>query len=384
MQVTFNKLTTLLILRAPRSSRRTLTSSRKSLLAPTPEPYARWTVHRLGNALATAGVDPADLRGKFQVMVPEQNTRIRSKAARNTIYTHGLPANTVIEVADGVQISCPELLFIELGTIMSPVVQLLVGLELCGRFSRCGTDPRNGSVTFGVKPVTTAKKIRAYLANANNVAGLEQSLRVAEWLMDEAWSPQESIVDALARMPLHELGYELGELRLNPRVVAGGDAELLVAKRSRVPDTLVVGTAVGFNYDGGPHFGEDSDADAEPNFQQNSTTAIGPLRAAIVADKCRDRDLLVQGLSVLPVTKEDLLERGGLDRVMLQAMSIIERLGQGDYTRQKQALRRKKLAEERQKLIWSLLPGTRGRVLSRELAEDHMPEMTSHDEEIYF
>ena len=103
-----------------------------------------------------------------------------------------------------------------------------------------------------------------------------------------------------------------------------------------------------------------------------------------MADKRRDRDLLVQGLSVLPVTKEDLLERGGLDRVMLQAMSIIERLGQGDYTRQKQALRRKKLAEERQKLIWSLLPGKRGRALSRELAEGRVPEMIVHDEEIYF
>gem|GEM_PF-2088828 len=265
--------------------------------------------------------------------MPEQNARIRSNAARNTIYTHGLPANHVIEVADGVQISCPELLFIELGTIMSSVVQLLVGLELCGRFSRCGAEPRNGPVTFGVKRVTTAKKIRAYLANANDVAGLEQSRRIAEWLMDEAWSPQESVVDALARMPLHELGYELGELRLNPRVMAGGDAELLVAKRSRVPDTLVVGTSVGFNYHGRPHFGEDFDEDAEPNFQQNGVTAIGPLRAAIVADKHRDRDLLVQGLSVLPVTKEDLLERGGLDCVMLQAMSIIERLGQSGNTR---------------------------------------------------
>lgn len=266
-------------------------------------------------------------------MVPEQNARIRSNAARNTIYTHGLPANHVIEVADGVQISCPELLFIELGTIMSPVVQLLVGLELCGRFSRCGAEPRSGPVMFGVKQVTTAKKIRAYLANANDVAGLEQSRRIAEWLMDEAWSPQESVVDALARMPLHELGYEIGELRLNPRVMAGGDAELLVAKRSRVPDTLVVGTSVGFNYHGGLHFGEDFDEDAEPNFQQNDVTAIGPLHAAIVADKHRDRDLLVQGLSVLPVTKEDLLERGGLDCVMLQAMSIIERLGQSDNTR---------------------------------------------------
>lgn len=265
--------------------------------------------------------------------MPEQNARIRSNVARNTIYTHGLPANHVIEVADGVQISCPELLFIELGTIMSPVVQLLVGLELCGRFSRCGAEPRNGPVTFGVKQVTTAKKIRAYLANANDVAGLERSRRIAEWLMDEAWSPQESVVDALARMPLHELGYELGELRLNPRVMAGGDAELLVAKRSRVPNTLVVGTSVGFNYHGGPHFGEDFDEDAEPNFQQNGVTAIGPLRASIVTDKHRDRDLLVQGLSVLPVTKEDLLERGGLDCVMLQAMSIIERLGQSDSTR---------------------------------------------------
>ena len=333
MRITFNKLTALCVLRAWRSSGRVLTANRGRLEAPSVGPRKYWTRRRIAACLESVGVSLSDVHGKAQVMVPRPGARIRSRTARNTVYVRGLPIESTIELVNGICIPRPELLFVEMGTIMSPVVQLLVGLELCGRFSRDARDPRDGNVTYDIKPVTTADKIRLFVSESRSLAGLEQSRMVAEWLMDEAWSPQEALLNAFARMPLHELGYELGELRLNPRVMAGGDAELLVAKRSRVPNTLVVGTSVGFNYHGGPHFGEDFDEDAEPDFQQNGVTAIGPLRAAIVADKHRDRDLLVQGLSVLPVTKEDLLERGGLDCVMLQAMSIIERLGQSDSTR---------------------------------------------------
>lgn len=382
MRITFNKLTALHILRAWRSSGRTLTADRHSLETSAVAPGRYWTRRRINTCLESVGVSLSDVRGRVQVMVPRPGARIRSRTAINTVYVRGLPANPTIELGSMVRIPCPELLFIELGTIMSPVMQLLAGLELCGRFSRDARDPRDGAVTYSIKPVTTADKIRSYVSAARDLAGLEQSRRVAEWLMDEAWSPQEALLNGLARMPLHELGYELGELQLNPRFIAREPLLSLVDKRSRVPDSLVKDTNVGFNYDGGPHFGEDVPGASVTGLLDSN--AADSMRKAVVADKRRDRDLLVQGLSVLPVTKEDFYERGGIDRVMLQAMSLLERGGMGDFSKHRRALRRPRLAEERQRLIWSLLPGRRGRELSQELARFEPPEVTVEDYDITF
>lgn len=382
MRITFNKLTALHILRAWRSSGRTLTADRHSLETSAVAPGRYWTRHRINTCLESVGVSLSDVRGRVQVMVPRPGARIRSRTAINTVYVRGLPTNPTIELGSMVRIPCPELLFIELGTIMSPVMQLLAGLELCGRFSRDARDPRDGAVTYSIKPVTTADKIRSYVSAARDLAGLEQSRRVAEWLMDEAWSPQEALLNGLARMPLHELGYELGEMQLNPRFIARGPLLSLVDKRSRVPDSLVKDTNVGFNYDGGPHFGEDVPGASATGLLDSN--AADSMRKAVVADKRRDRDLLVQGLSVLPVTKEDFYERGGIDRVMLQAMSLLERGGMGDFSKHRRALRRPRLAEERQRLIWSLLPGRRGRELSQELARFEPPEVTVEDYDITF
>lgn len=382
MRITFNKLTALHVLRAWRSSGRVLTTDRKGLETSVVGPHKYWTRRRIDACLASVGVRLSDVRGKAQVMVPRPGARIRSRTARNTVYVRGLPKDSTVELVDGVRIPCPELLFIEMGTIMSPAVQLLVGLELCGRFSRDACDPRDGRTVYGIKPVTTADKIRSYISQARDLAGLEQSSMVAEWLMDEAWSPQEALFNGLARMPLHQLGYELGELQLNPRFIARGELLSLVDKASRVPDSLVRGSNVGFNYDGSPHFGEDATTTSGADFLDN--TSFASMRASVVADKRRDRDLLVQGLSILPVTKEDFYERGGIDHVMLQAMSLLEQTGQRDFSKQRRALRRPRLAEERQRLIWSLLPGRRGRELSRELARFAELDVTIEDYDITF
>ena len=368
MRITFNKLTALHILRKWRSSGRTLTADRRSLEPSVVAPGRYWTRRRVSACLESVGVSLSDVRGRVQVMVPRPGSRIRSRTARNTVYVRGRPEIPIIELNSTVRIPCPVLRFIELGAIMSPAMQLLAGLELCGRFSRDARDPRDGTTTFGIKPVTTADKIRSYVSVARDLAGLEQSRRVAEWLMDEAWSPQEALLNGLARMPLHELGYELGELQLNPRFIARGPLLSLVDKRSRVPDSLVKDTNVGFNYDGG---------------LLDSNAAVN-MRNAVVADKRRDRDLLVQACAVLPVTKEDFYEHGGIDRVMLQAMSLLERTGQRDFSKHRRVLRRPKLAEERQRLIWSLLPGRRGRELSQALARYEPPEEAIEDYDITF
>ena len=63
----------------------------------------------------------------------------------------------------------------------------------------------------------------------------------------------EAVIALLALLPPNEQGYGLGQISLNVRHEASEDLVLLGARASRVPDIEIVGSHVGFNYDGSQH-----------------------------------------------------------------------------------------------------------------------------------
>ena len=65
---------------------------------------------------------------------------------------------------------------------------------------------------------------------------------------------------------------------------------------------------------------------------------------------------MVSGMTILPVTKEDVFASGGLDRVMRSVVSTIERSCDKDVSRTRALLDSGRLQTERQCLIWSLYP----------------------------
>ncbi|WP_062531478.1 MULTISPECIES: hypothetical protein [Olsenella] len=98
--------------------------------------------------------------------------------------------------------------------------------------------------------------------------------------------------------------------------------------------------------------------------------ALAAVRRAIVDDKRRDRDLWLRGLTVLPATSEDLYQPRSLDRLMGQVMEAIERTAGRDLSLQRSVLTRRPFVRERQRLVWSLLPGERGRRISQQLVRE--------------
>lgn len=145
-------------------------------------------------------------------------------------------------------------------------------------------------------------------------------------LSDNAWSPTESVVATMACLPLDEFGYGLGRVTLNERVATPGGLAATTEKGSRVPDILFKGTRVGINYDGAVHLNLDSIVKAAMNLAglpgeaalaRELGRALSDVRAKVVDDIMRNRELAADGLTVFPVVKEDLYREGGLDRVML-------------------------------------------------------------------
>lgn len=375
MDLALNKLNALRIMRSIRRGEIAADLERRSnLRAPSPSPAKRWT----RGALELAPVAPSGVTSHhhLDVAVPSRSSRLRMHGLSNTVYTRGLPENSWIDLGGGIQIPCPELLFVELAETMEVPALLMLGLELCGRFARDPHDPRDGESRLDVEPVTTASAIRAYARECTCLRGLGVARRIAELLVDDAWSPMEAVMATVMLLPFDAFGYGMRGVVLNQRVEASDRLLPYSEKTSRVPDILLAGTRVGINYDGGMHLRLQDIADAAARAERGEDgaskcleQAISSVRAKYVDDRRRDRDLLLQGYRVLPATSEDLYQEGALDKLMGQLVELAEQEPGVDLSAQRAFLGRKRFAAERQRMVWSLLPGGRGARIARELSE---------------
>ncbi|MGI6221870.1 MAG: hypothetical protein ACOYIP_08435 [Coriobacteriales bacterium] len=299
------------------------------------------------------------------IAVPEAKHRIRTKGVECTICGESIPRGSYITLDNGISFSGPELLFLELAGSMHPLEHLMLGHELCGSFSRDPLDPYNGPVTYGVRPVTNAGRIRDFLSRTRFARCIDEAWANASILDDNAWSPTESLIAALLRLPMDSFGFEFGELELNPRVEKA--VELPGARGSRVPDIMFKDSSVGINYDGLLHFDLDSIAKAgielgaNPNSTEGEASlglAISGVRAKLVDDIRRNRELATSGLTVFPVLKEDLYVKGGFEQLVQVIVEALEQVDNRDCSLQRIILSRERLREERRQMILSLLPGT--------------------------
>lgn len=380
MLLTLNSLTALRLTRAMRSGAvRNRLALRCDLKGPDPDPGQRWSSRTLQAELNRFGE-----AGRFSpqrplhALVAQKEKRLQLKGVKCSFRSTAHPPKAFVDLGNGLAMSSPELLFVELASVMEPAVHLLLGMELCGRFSRDACNPRNGTVTYDIEPVTSVERLRAFARQASGIRGARRALATIDRIVENAWSPTEALLAALIVLPGDEFGYELWPITLNPRKEASENLLPYVSASSRVPDILFNATSIGLNYDGEDHFGlrriaqAAIKAAAEPGnaqLAQEVEDAIASARLRIVGDKRRDRDLETQGYTVLPVTKEDFSENGGVDRVIAQVIEAIEREGVRQLDAQRQLLQDKELAEARQLFIWSLLPGLAAHEARRKLQE---------------
>ncbi|MBQ9007370.1 MAG: hypothetical protein IJ092_13530 [Atopobiaceae bacterium] len=379
MFITLDSLTSLRIIRSLRSSgQERRLSNRCDITLPDPSPTKRWRRRLIAEALDQAGLGGAVTDAPIDVLVTSKETRIRAEGLRCAFRTGTYPPDSFVDLGDGLATACPELTFVELARVMEPAVHLMLGMELCGRFSRDGADPRDGAVCYDIEPITTVQRLRTFAEGARWIRGAERALETIDRIVENAWSPMEAVLATLAALPPYELGYDLWPLKLNPRKRLGEKLASLSDAQSRVPDLMFAGSNVGLNYDGEDHFGLGALVEAAVRADRNPgdaalahelEEAIAHTRRRIVADKRRDRDLLALGLTIFSVTKEDLEEQGGLDHVMGQVIEAIEQAGARDLSAQRRLLESEALAHARQDLIWSLMPGSEAQKAHKRLKD---------------
>lgn len=362
MRVAVNGLVALRALRVFRSSRATLPTERVPPPPPDPSPRRRWNAG-LFPLERLALDDPPSAERPVELVVARAIDRVQARFATCSVHPSRLPADSFVDLGDGLFVPCPELLFLQLSRVMMPEALALLGYELCGTYVRDPRDPQGGVVTYDVQPVTSVSAIASYLDACGVHAGVVESRRVLARVRDNSWSAMEAVIALLATLPVHELGYEFGDIVLNVRHGASPELVSLGAKESRVPDIEIVGTHVGFNYDGRGHLDLESIAAAAA--AGDASRELQAVREKNYDDIKRDRELAAGGRIIFPMVAQDLYTPGGLDAVMLEAAQAMHEIDGRSISNLQVAIDGSGLSKRRQRLVWALLPWKRGAECAR-------------------
>ena len=275
---------------------------------------------------------PSD-KQPLHILVPNAQFRMRGKG----IVTHvDAEADSVLWIDERSRVVHPELLFLQMAEILPSPSLVMLGLELCGHFSRQAEEPLMGDIVDGLPAATTVKRLEKYLADFKGARGLRKARMALQYVCDHAASAPEAVLATMFGLDPAEGGYGLGPMVLNDRVELD-DAGSWVKAKTRYPDLMFAFAPVGLNYDGFKHFDikdlmaavdEFSRLDGEDQAEARNTLKekLLTMRAKVLDDNMRDRQLAAQGRIVFSVTKEDLTDIEHLDALVRQVLSCANKV----------------------------------------------------------
>ena len=169
----------------------------------------------------------AHVRGKVHALVPSAELKTETSQLVTHVWSHPVPANAFINLGNGISISSPQFLFLQLAPHLSYVDLIMVGLELCGFYSlwkypraRPGVTVEDEfkEATYNLQPATSAQRIADFVGRMKGERGALKARAVLKYLLDFSASPMESAVYLLLCFPRSMGGWGLPKPIFNARV----------------------------------------------------------------------------------------------------------------------------------------------------------------------
>ena len=151
-------------------------------------------------------------------LVPRDKPHRRKPHFWPHVWSAPVPPNSLRAIAPGVLVSSPEFTFFQLARELDPIDAALVGSCLCSRYRlvpRPGTDT---TVIRECKPVTNVASIADFISGIHCAPGLSRARKVLDLVCENARSPMEIEMHALASWPKAVGGYGIEGLVLNRRI----------------------------------------------------------------------------------------------------------------------------------------------------------------------
>ena len=191
------------------------------------------------------------------------------------------PVGSFVRVAPSVFLSCPELSFLQMASVLSFNELILYGCELCAGFVRSSFS-ETGLVERTA--LTNLKLLKKYVSRMTGVKGARAAQRSLAFINENAASPREIALALLLSLPYRYGGYGLPAPKLNERIEIAADDALFASKSFYRADLLWADQKLVVEYDSNLH--------ASPG--------------SIANDACRRNALLAMGYTVITVTNDQI------------------------------------------------------------------------------
>lgn len=264
---------------------------------------------------------------RLDVLVASDADRRSSLDMKCHTWSVDVPRNAFAKVCDGVFVSSPEFVFLQMANELSLIHLIELGYELCGSYSLNPAIERG----FEESPcMTKASRIVAFLEKAPGSRGLRKARRAAKYILDGSASPMETILSMLLTLPMSLGGFALPRPALNEgrvlktgrvlgagRVLEAGRGDETRVRRS---DLFWEDAKLAVEYD------SDSEHLSSRKFSE---------------DAIRRNEFVLDGITVVTVTRlqvKNLIEMRKLADHLARHLGVRRRITLSDYVERQHRL----------------------------------------------
>lgn len=259
---------------------------------------------------------------KLSILVPREGDRSYDRRLCNRICEKNLPAGSFVVVSrpgfSPIVTESPELCVIRAAADLALKVRqglldkdiALIRLielvdELCGRYSRHPSCPRNESPAYDLGPITSVERLGSYFQDARQISGLRFARQALHYALDNLGSPMETLLEMACCLPPHLGGLNLPKPVANQPLVFSDHERELVSHVTLRPDSYWERYRIVGEYNGHDHDGWNASAE----------------------DDRRVSDYQACSIKVFPARYENVSTGKGLDeylRKLIDAMTVVE------------------------------------------------------------
>lgn len=226
----------------------------------------------------------------LELLVPNSENR-RYGHMKCHVWGDGLPPGSVRKLDNGIYVSSPEFLFLQMATSLPFVRLVQFGYELCALYT---VRLPNVNYLELKEPLTTQARIAGYLGGCSGMYGVKQARKAIPWVLDRSRSPAESDFAISFTLPRLKGGQAIRGLKLNKEFPLTKKERRTAGKGHYEVDFCFEGIQDAFEYYG---------ADAHE----------GPIRT--VKDIRRESILKSKGVIVHGITKGQVRNLQELERL---------------------------------------------------------------------
>lgn len=245
----------------------------------------------------------ADIPEPLELLVASREARHHARGVTHRLWGNPIPPRAFAALGQGVFVSMPEFVFLQLARQLDLCSAMLLGYEMCGSYTleRLGeaASPR-------CQPLTSTARIAHFLDETRTAhgqaRGVEKAMQALRLVIDGSASPGETAMVALACTPRRLGGYGVPAPEMNRRIDVPVRLRELVGQDHFLCDAFWSEANHALEYDGVAFHTDPSD---------------------VTRDRQRANRLAALGISMARIDKDVLFNVGKFDKAARQLMRDI-------------------------------------------------------------